>query len=237
MWLRDRGPELAVAIGVALVLLGGAAFVAVVDSVREVDDLAELDNPVLNTLAAGRSAGLTSVFTAISTVSGPVVLPIVVLIGALAWGTIGKQRWQAGLLAASMILSTAISLTVKSIVARPRPPLDAMIVSGAESTYSFPSGHTVGTATFLLVVGYLAWVRRPRVRSLLMWLLITAVGTAVVALSRLYLGYHFVTDVAASVALAVAVLGGVVMVDRRRAVRAARRTPAEGTAASAGGRF
>ena len=42
------------------------------------------------------------------------------------------------------------------------------------------------------------------------------VGVGLVALSRLYLGYHFVTDVVASMALAVAFLGAVVIVDRER---------------------
>lgn len=231
-WVRDRGAQVAVLVGVALILIGLAGFVGVVDSVQEADDLAALDDPVLNGLAAARSAPLTAVFTAITTVSGPVVLPILVLVGALAWGVLRHEWWQAGLLAAAMIASTGVSLAVKGIVARPRPPVDTMTVAGVETTYSFPSGHTIGTATLLLVVAYLAWVRRPRVRLLVLWTAVVVVGTGLVALSRLYLGYHFVTDVAASVALAVAGLGGVVVVDRRRAARAARRTAAEATASS-----
>lgn len=231
-WVRDRGAQVAVLVGVALVLIGLAAFIAVVDSVQEGDDLARLDKPVLDGLAAARSAPLTALFTGITTVSGPVVLPIVVLLGALAWGVFRREWWQAGLLAAAMILSTAVSLAVKDVVARPRPPLDTMSVAGVETTYSFPSGHTIGAATLLLVVAYLAWVRRPRVRSLVLWTAVVVVGTGLVALSRLYLGYHFVTDVAASVTLAVADLGGVVVVDRRRAASAARRTAAAAKAPS-----
>lgn len=223
-------------LGLVLVVVGLTAFFGVVDSVQEADDLAELDEPVLNGLASARSGPVTATLTAVTTVSGPVVLPLIVLAAAVAWGTLGRQRWQAGLLAAAMLLSTAISLAVKHIVARPRPPLDTQSVAGVESTYSFPSGHTIGTATLLLVVGYLAWVRRPQLRALLAWLAVAVLGTALVALSRLYLGYHFVTDVAASVALAVAVLGGVVAVDRRRAVRAARRTAAGATQALEPGR-
>ena len=46
------------------------------------------------------------------------------------------------------------------------------------------------------------------------WGVATVVGTALVALSRLYLGYHFLTDVVAAAGLAVAVLGVVSVVDR-----------------------
>ena len=225
-WIRDRGPQVAVLVGLLLVVLGAAGFVGVLDSVQEADDLATLDQPVLEGLAAARSDVLTVLMTAISTVSGPTILPVLVLVGCLAWGYLGKQWWQAGILAAAMVVSTVVSVTIKEWVARPRPPIDTMTVAGVETTYSFPSGHTIGTATLLLVVGYLAWIRRPAVRSLLLWLLLIALGVVVVALSRLYLGYHFVTDVTASVALAVALLGAVVVIDRRRAVRAARVTAA-----------
>lgn len=191
------------------------------DAVREGDDLAALDEPVLEALTGARSEGVSGFLAVVSAVTGPVVLPVVVLAAALVWGRWGRSWWQAGLLAGAMILSTLVSVTLKAVIARPRPPVDAMLVPGSESTYSFPSGHTIGTATFLLVVAYLLWVPRPTVPWLLGGLGLVAGGVVLVALSRLYLGYHFVTDVVASMALAVAVLGVVVAVDRRRAGRAA----------------
>jgi membrane-associated phospholipid phosphatase len=41
-------------------------------------------------------------------------------------------------------------------------------------------------------------------------------GTALVALSRLYLGYHWLTDVVASIGLAFAVTGAVILADGLR---------------------
>ena len=219
-----KGSEIAVGAGLALVVLGTAGFLGVFDAVRENDDLATLDQPVLEALAAGRGPGLTAVMAAVSTATGPRVLPVLVLIGCLAWGYVGRSWWQPILLMSAMAVSALVSVTLKAVIARPRPPLDTMDVAGSESTYSFPSGHTIGAATLLLVVGYLLWVRAPAVRSLVVWIAAAGIGTLVVALSRLYLGYHFVTDVVASVMLATAVLGGVVVIDRRRAARAARAT-------------
>lgn len=220
-WLSEHGARAAVWVGVVLIVVGAASFLGVLDAVRDVDDLAELDEPVLTALVEGRSEVLTAVLTVITTISGTTVLPVIVLLSALAWGLWRKRWWQAGLLAGAMIVSTIVSVTLKRIVARPRPPVDTMTGAGIESTYSFPSGHTIGAATLLLVAGYLVWVVRPTIGSLLRWLAIIVLGILAVGLSRLYLGYHFVTDVAASVALAIAVLGGVVVVDRRRASRAA----------------
>ena len=220
-WVGDRRAVIAVWMGVALVLLGMAGFLGVLDAVRELDDLAALDEPVLTALAEGRSEVLTVVLSVITTISGVVVLPILVLAGCLAWGFARGRWWQAGLLAGAMVVSTIVSVTLKRVIARPRPPVDTMTGAGIEESYSFPSGHTIGAATFLLVAGYLLWVARPTWRSLLRWVLLVTAGVFAVALSRLYLGYHFVTDVVASMALALAVLGLVVVVDRRRAARAA----------------
>lgn len=239
LWDRRGGlvapdSRAAVVLGLALVVVGAAAFGAVLDSVAEGDDLAEADQPVLRALVAARSDPVTAVLAAVSFVTGPTVLPVVALATALVWGLWARSWWQPALLAGAMIGSTVISLAAKAVVARPRPPLDTMHVPGSESTYSFPSGHTVGTATFLLVIGYLLWIRRPRVRSLAVWAAMAVVGIGVVAGSRLYLGYHFVTDVVAGASVGLAVLGAVVVVDRRRAVRAARLTRASGPDGDAG---
>ena len=73
---RHLPPEhRAVAIGLALVVLGVAGFVGVLDAVREADDLAVLDEPVLTWLVGLRSPGMTAFLTAVTTASGPAVLP------------------------------------------------------------------------------------------------------------------------------------------------------------------
>ena len=214
--LREDSERRHVVAGSALVLLGVVAFLGVLDAVREMNDLAALDSPVLDWLVAARSPGLTSVLTAVTTVSGPVVLPVLVAVGGLGWG-LWRREWRAVLLLiGAMLVSTLVAFGVKLVVARPRPPVDSQLVPGLEVTYSFPSGHTAGAATLFLVLGYLIWARLRTVQAFVGWAVIAVLGTGAVAASRLYLGYHFVTDVVASVALGVAVLGLVVLVDRRR---------------------
>ena len=212
--LRARPVLWAVLPGLVLVVAGLGVFFSVLDGVREKDDLWDLDQPVLDWLVAHRTTGWTSVLAAITFVTGPTVLPIVVGVACLVWGLVRREWWRPLLLAGAMIASTLISLAVKGLVGRERPPADTMFVPGAETTASFPSGHTIGTATFLLVAGYLVCSRNPSVARIVAWCVATVVGTALVALSRLYLGYHFLTDVVAAVALAVVVLGVVIVVDR-----------------------
>jgi membrane-associated phospholipid phosphatase len=213
--LAEQRPRLAAVLpGLVLLVLGLVVFWVILDSVQEQDDLMLVDAPVLDWLVANRDRVGTTVLYTITLVSGPGVLPFVIGAAAVGWGMRTHAWWRPMMLVAAMVGSTAISLLIKQSVARPRPPLDSQYVPGAETTFSFPSGHTIGTATLCLVAGYLIWSRRPSKNLLVVWFAVSFVVTTAVGLSRLYLGYHFVTDVLAAVALAIAVLGVVVAVDR-----------------------
>lgn len=201
--------------GLLAIAVGVGGFAAMLDAVLEGDDLASLDEPVLAALVALRSPALTAAMRAISLVTGPSVLPFLVAAGALTWGVVRRERWRPLLLVGAMVASSALGLALKGLVGRPRPPLDTMDVPGLEATASFPSGHTLGTATLLLVAGYLVIRHRPTPPRAVGWSTAAVLGTALVALSRLYLGYHFLTDVVAAMSLAVGVLGVVMVVDAR----------------------
>lgn len=227
---RDASRPLAVATlpGALLAVVGLALFAGLLDSVREADDVAAFDRPVLAWLVASRGAPVTAVLRAVTFISGPLVLPVVVAVVCLVWGLVRGQWWRPLLLAGAMAGSSALSLLVKGLVARPRPPVGTMFVPGAQTTASFPSGHTLGAATLLFVAGYLVVSRRPTVLRLVGWGIGALAGAGLVGLSRLYLGYHFLTDVLAALALAVAILGIVSIIDRLprpRAVRTGRTSP------------
>ena len=111
-----------------------------------------------------------------------------------------------------MTASMLVSLAIKGAVGRARPPLATMDIPGAEATASFPSGHTIGTATLLIAAGYLARSRHADRPHRVVWGVVAGVEVCAVGVSRRYLGYHFLTDVLAAVALAL--LGLVMIVDR-----------------------
>lgn len=213
-WYTDRPVLRAVLPGVLLVLVGQLVFWGMFDAVQDRDDFALWDQPVLEFLVEIRTGVLTAVLAALTFVTGPTVLPVIVLVACVVWRLVRREWWRPLLLAGAMIGSTLLSLLVKGLVGRPRPPEETMHVPGSETTASFPSGHTIGTATFLLVAGYLVASRHRTWKVVVPWLVGGAIGTAAVALSRLYLGYHFLTDVVAATGLAVCVLGAVTIIDR-----------------------
>ena len=93
-------------------------------------------------------------------------------------------------------------------------PAQINMIAPFEMDYSFPSGHTISVIVCLLVLGYLIYSRHYSSGRFFGWAIITIIGTAIVAISRLYLGYHWLTDVVASIGLGFIILALVIFIDR-----------------------
>jgi len=200
--------------GLVLSAAGMWAFAKVLDQFLDRDDVYLVDQPVLDWLVGVRTPWLTTLLTWVTNVFGPVVLPLFVAVACLVWGRVTGKWADPLLLVTAMVTSTGIAYVVKLIVHRPRPSADLQVIPGLETSFSFPSGHTTGAATLVLVTAYLLWRHRRTGRSLVWWLVASAAIIAIVGGSRLYLGYHFVTDVIAGASLGVVTLGMVVAASR-----------------------
>ncbi|TSJ44664.1 phosphatase PAP2 family protein [Mucilaginibacter corticis] len=120
--------------------------------------------------------------------------------GLLVAGTINNDkgmRENAAFVASSTALSYGLTLLLKHIVKRPRPFIQNISITPVyrASGTSFPSGHTsssMATAT-ALSMAYPKWYV---IAPAFLW-----AGTT--SYSRMYLGEHYPTDVAAGAALGV----------------------------------
>lgn len=217
--------------GLLLTGVGVGAFVAVLNQFLEKDDLYFVDQPVLEGLARERTPWLTTVLTWVTNAFGPGILPILVGVACLAWWLATKRWRNPALLAGAMVTSTVIAFAVKAIVHRPRPPASLQVIPGLETSFSFPSGHTAGAATLVLTLAYLVWSGPRGSRRLTALTLGSVLIIALVGGSRLYLGYHFVTDVLAGACLGLVTLGLVVATSGWLDLRRRRRAMAPGLAA------
>ena len=176
----------------ALVLGGAIACGFLLRPLERSDGSTPFDARITTWLVAARSDVLTSVANAFSRVgSTSVLLPLVLVIAAvLVW----RRRFVlAGLLVVSWGGAIGLYDLTKPVVDRPRPPLGVRLASAAGS--SFPSGHSAQSlATFaaLTVVVTAGW-RPARAAG---WV-VTALVAGGVGWSRVYLGMHWATDVAA----------------------------------------
>lgn len=208
----------------ALMVVGLAAFLVILDAVNESDDLTAIDEPVRAWFESIQSPPLTVFMAIVATVFGPLAMPIVVLVTTVWWGLAAKHAWRPLLLAGGMIVGVATVQILAPIIGRDRPPISTMLLE-VDHTPSFPSGHVMGATDFLLITAYLVFSRRRNPVSTAVALVVAAVLVVLTASCRIYLGYHWATDVLASISLSLIVVGAVIAVDTWRTVRVAEPEP------------
>jgi undecaprenyl-diphosphatase len=201
-----------------LAVVGVVAFGVILGDVLGHDGFATIDKPFADLMESVRSPGTTSVMIVLAIVFGPIVLPIFALVVVIAWSFFAKHIWRPLLLAGGMLTGLILIQVITRVVGRDRPPIDQMLF-GPDLTPSFPSGHVMGASDFLLLIAYLVFSRRSmRVRAVLAFV-VAGILIAVASVSRIYLGYHWVTDALASVSLSLVVLAAVIAIDTRRTTR------------------
>lgn len=219
-----RSPRARFIAAVVLLVAGDALFWLMFAAVQSDSGLARLDGPVHSALVDARTPWATVLMTAITTVTSPLWMTVIGFLAALGWAVWKREIWRPALLLGAMAVTVVLSAVIKNEIGRARPPANDFLL-GPDDALSFPSGHTFGAGVFFLVLVYLLVSRRnDSLTAAAGWIAGAAAvaGTVLVAFSRLYLGYHWLTDVVASMGLAVAVTGIVILVDGLKLSKSAR---------------
>lgn len=216
--LMKSQPLKRLTVPIVLFVIGIALLLLVSISLQTGQGIASLDPVILQSLAYYRTDWLTTFNHIGTTIVGSEVLLLIGIVGASIWYWRTKERFRPLLFVASFSGAVALGLLIKLCVARLRPMPDTMLPP-LEFGYSLPSIHTLGAAVFVLVLGYLLYSRRPSGKRLTIWICSAVVVTFLAALTRLYLGYHWFTDIIASVGLALITLAVVILVDNHHTYR------------------
>lgn len=177
------------------------AFSGLLDAVLDNETLVRVDRVVEQSIHARATTNGLAIFEVITQIGSPVVWVLMALVAiyllyvrewALLW------TWLAANLGGKVI-----EFVLKDTVHRRRPQYAAAFLHG--HSYSFPSGHTMGSTICYLFIAYIIARRAKgteRVRRLLY--AGAAILIATVAFSRLYLGVHYPSDVAGGFAAGLA---------------------------------
>jgi undecaprenyl-diphosphatase len=182
-----------------LLILGGWGFFAILEDVIAGAALVRADASIFNALQALRTPWGDKAMVAITELGDArVTVPVVIVgIGWLLW----RRAWiDAAYLAAAVLIAQAVAAAIKIALHTPRPIPE---LYEGWSAFSFPSGHATVNA---VVYGFLAIMTMrgngPILRSAIAAACTLLVG--LIALSRLYLGAHWFTDVAGGLGFAIA---------------------------------
>lgn len=199
----------------ALLVAGDAVFWLMFAAVQSDSGLAAMDGPVHSALVDSRNPAATGALALVSAVTAPEVLTVIGAAFALAWVLWKRELWRPTVLMGAMALAVVVTTLIKQLVSRSRPPASDFLL-GPDDALSFPSGHTVGIGVFTVVLAYLLLSRQATRTTAVLGFCAAFGFTALVGLSRLYLGYHWLTDVVASFGVALAVAGVAMFTDIAR---------------------
>jgi undecaprenyl-diphosphatase len=120
-----------------------------------------------------------------------------VVIGSLGWLWWKQKRTEAQLFAIACLGALVLNVGLKLFFAKPRPTLWNYLI--IETSFSFPSGHALGS---MVIYGFLAYLLANQFPKFSRLIYTAAVGLiTAIGLSRLYLGVHWPTDVLAGYAV------------------------------------
>ena len=152
-----------------------------------------LDGSVLQWFVEHREPWLTTAVRIVTDVgSSAFLIPLVLAVGAWYWRRHGTRR-PLTLLALAYCGSFLVSQSIKALAARARPP-DGLAVEHFGG-YAFPSGHATEAAAVYGMLAFVLASRTPRLRRKASAWACAVVIVAVVGITRLYLGAHWLTDV------------------------------------------
>ncbi len=193
------GHELGVLLAFAGIVGGVWLFAGIAGEVREGETqtfdqklLLAMRNPA--DLSPIGSLAIRDAARDVTALGGVTVLTILTLVTGGFLFFDGKKH-MAWFVYGSVAGGTIVDMILKSLFHRPRPEL--VPHAAYVSTTSFPSGHSMLSAATYLTLGALLARSQPRKRLKAYFLLLAALLTFMVGISRVYLGVHWPTDVLA----------------------------------------
>jgi undecaprenyl-diphosphatase len=217
--LKLLGSYYGISLGIAILTLVTFAWLA--DEVLE-QEFAAMNRDVLLWIHGFAGPGLTSVafaFTDLGSVLGVTIL-------AICFGLVlirMRHYWDAVTLLVVLTGGAVLVFVLKGVFQQIRPQVFTPYV--AELNFSFPSGHSLISFAFW---GYLAsWLVHQDPKAPWRWLVgaLCLAVAACVALSRLYLGVHWPTDVLAGLIVATFWVTACLSAQRWALARRSRRAP------------
>jgi membrane-associated phospholipid phosphatase len=185
-------PRRAAVIAAVIAALTAVLFVLVANRLA-LSHIQRVDSAWLRLMVSIRNTPVTAI-AKIFNIFGLVYVTLPVRLAIAGYLAFRRQWWHLAAFAAAVLLSEVLIGPVKAAYGRARPPESLVATSGA----SFPSGHSIA-ASVTVFAAVIALV--PAGRRRVAWGLAAAAFALLMALTRAYLGAHWLSDAIAGLLL------------------------------------
>jgi membrane-associated phospholipid phosphatase len=172
-------------------------------------DAKRFDDFVRIAVHSSTSPGLTRVMQGLSLLGSVASVTVLAVLAAFLFFYFHRHR-AAAFLVVIMVGAGILDLSLKHAFHRTRPiPYFGM----APGSYSFPSGHALGSLCFYSGLAVILSARASRTIRIVIWTIATLL-IAGIGLSRIYLGVHYPSDVLAGYSAAIFWVGTVFVIGK-----------------------
>jgi undecaprenyl-diphosphatase len=195
---RDYAPVVIILIiGALLAAWAGDQFLDLAELVHSKSTILQKGDARIHDWAVHeRNVSATTFFNTMSAVGGPAGVVSIAVVVTIALLIARRFRW-AAYVAINVAMGGLLDLELKRYFARARPAVAEMLRHA--SGYSFPSGHAMESTVLFATLSYLGIRVLPRWRWKAAALALGTTFIISVALSRVYLGVHWISDVGAGI--------------------------------------
>lgn len=167
----------------------------------KLDLLSNIDESVYKFITSNMNDTTTNIYKVI-TFFGSTIFMVGLCVLLLVLFIILKKNIYGYIISGTLIFSTIMNNVIKVIIRRERPIY--MIVR--ETTFSFPSGHTMASVSMYGILIYLINKSNMNKKLKIILSIILGMIPLMVATSRIYLGAHYFSDILGAIMLATIVL-------------------------------
>lgn len=205
----------------SILAIGLTLFVYALVNMNNFSGLGQYNESVLYWMSTHRSPAVNTIMEVLTSTASPIMFVVIVTFGSALWAFLKHEVWRPFIASATIVVSAISSSLIKILVQQSRPA-EFDMVPPFETGFSFPSGHTLSTIVFLLVVGYLFYSRyhnQDKHFWLAIWMIGAISGTLIIAISRLYLGYHWLSDIIGAIGFGLIIFAATIYIDKLYAHR------------------
>lgn len=167
----------------------------------KLDLLSNIDESVYKFITSNMNDTTTNIYKVI-TFFGSTIFMVGLCVLLLVLFIIIKKNIYGYIISGTLIFSTIMNNVIKVIIRRERPIY--MIVR--ETTFSFPSGHTMASVSMYGILIYLINKSNMNKKLKIILSIILGMIPLMVATSRIYLGAHYFSDILGAIMFATIVL-------------------------------